>query len=608
MNFARESAIGSTHDALEESAAAIPSIHSWQVTDDVVMWAVRMVNEMGVLEKVEQWELEDRKGPGGAPRTFEVEALLVAIVVCARQGRPLTARAFRDMLFRNISTEMRSLLGVPDPPVDDDFQAWMANYRNVRTRFHGLVGLMDPSWLPKNRTVSADMFEALLIPYTEEGQRQRDIRYARLSWFCNQILGASVAQMNREERRRWQGSVGVDATPVKAFAQQDRRVPGKESRSERKLLTSSSDPDAGLYMRKGDHNGDAALGVVKKRMWAFELSIAVMGTEDPSAPATFPQLVVGMAPLHRPGVEPGRNGVEAIRSIHERGLPARYLAADRAYSNEQPENFQLPVKALGYDVVFDYREDQLGVKDGHGGSVQVEGRLYCPAMPLDLKTATVDVRRKSDDPLKISPEVYTARIESRRSYALRPNGRPDKKGHQRLICPAAGTTPTMICARKPKSRAKAMGKPRVSLNHLLISEPLKVCEQQTVTLPPEVGAKFAQKLPFGTPEWEGRYHSLRNTIEGVNGTLKDGSYAALGDPLRRRIRGQAAQSIFVAFLIFAVNIQKIDKFRELAVVDPDGTKRAGLRKRRRTTDALERWKPETPPTGNSPPDDLPLAS
>ncbi len=73
-------------------------------------------------------------------------------------------------------------------------------------------------------------------------------------------------------------------------------------------------------------------------------------------------LVVAMAPLHLPGREPGVNAIRALADLSDRGHPAGMLAADNAYSAQRPENFQLPARSLGYDLVFKYRVDQLGVQ------------------------------------------------------------------------------------------------------------------------------------------------------------------------------------------------------------------------------------------------------
>lgn len=127
-----------------------------------------------------------------------------------------------------------------------------------------------------------------------------------------------------------------------------------------------------------------------------------------------------------------------------------------------------------------------------------------------------------------------------------------------------------------------------------------MCVQQSTTYPPEAGAKFAQDLPFGSTEWTATYHGLRNAVEGINGVAKDGGYAALGDPRRRRIRGIAPQSLFVALLLMATNMHAIQSFLRQALPDPDGTLRRP-RRRRRTGQPITAWTPSIVARAGAPP-------
>jgi hypothetical protein len=99
------------------------------------------------------------------------------------------------------------------------------------------------------------------------------------------------------------------------------------------------------------------------------------------------------------------------------------------------------------------------------------------------------------------------------------------------------------------------------------------------------------------------YATLRNGIEGMNGYAKDGAHEALADSTRRRIRGVAAQSVFVAFLLFAANLRKIEAFlTEEAVIDEGGMRRLPAR---RKTRSLQDWRPDIPATSrpaHPPPD------
>ncbi len=73
---------------------------------------------------------------------------------------------------------------------------------------------------------------------------------------------------------------------------------------------------------------------------------------------------------------------------------------------------------------------------------------------------------------------------------------------------------------------------------------------------------------------------MRNTIEGLNGLIKDPAHQALAQPARRRVRGIAAQSTFTALLLMAANIRKIRAWRALTTRDKA---RITQRARRRRT-------------------------
>ena len=73
-----------------------------------------------------------------------------------------------------------------------------------------------------------------------------------------------------------------------------------------------------------------------------------------------------------------------------------------------------------------------------------------------------------------------------------------------------------------------------------------------------------------------------NTIEGTNGYLKDTAHEALACPGRRRVRGIAAQSVFVALLLMAANFRKIASYRQM-VADASAAKVAERARHRRVS-------------------------
>jgi hypothetical protein len=555
------------------------------IADHVVEQAAALIDRSGVVEQVAAWKAQARRGPGGRPETFPLRALLVAMVVAAVLHEDgLLVSAFTEILFFRISPEMRTALGVPDPP--DVLDAWGRDdiYRNVRTRFQGLLELMDPSPLPKNRRLAHDEFLAAVeLRRVRHSDEEWAERHERLAWFVNALLEASIRALPREYRRRWKGSVAVDATVVPAFAKHDRRAKRTKKGTTPMIHTHSADPDADWYVR-GEVDDGAGPNSAKS-VWGYEATIVVSAPDDPDD--RFPTLAMAMAVLHKPGHDVGHNAISALWSIKDRGHPAYYLGGDRAYSGARAETFQLPARALGYLFVFDYRIDQLGVQDSCGGLLLIEGAWYCPAIPAPLIEATRDyLDGRIDEP------TYRARLVERWKYLARSKAGPDAEGHERLCCPAASPHPMAVCELKPKSAIRrGQGRLQVYVPSDLKARPPKICTQQSLTAPPEAGAKFAQALLYGSDEHSEMYATLRNCSEGFNAYVKDESKEGLGLSGRRRVRGVAAQSVFVALLLVAANLRKIAAFlAEEAAVKSGSVRRLP---RRRQSRSLESWRPAT---------------
>ena len=89
-------------------------------------------------------------------------------------------------------------------------------------------------------------------------------------------------------------------------------------------------------------------------------------------------------------------------------------------------------------------------------------------------------------------------------------------------------------------------------------------------------------------EWADTYASYRNTIEGLNGYMKDPAHECLQAPGRRRVRGIAAQSVFAALLVTAANFRKISAHRRSI---EDGLARNVPERARRRRTSLQDYKP-----------------
>ncbi|MGH8995789.1 MAG: hypothetical protein ACRDYB_07145 [Acidimicrobiales bacterium] len=492
----------------------------------------------------------------GRPRELSVRALLVALMVLALDDRPLHLWGATKLVFCQLSAANRALLGVGGEATTT--RSLLAAYRRVRYLFHRILSVVDPSGEPKNRRLSPKRYEELR-QQIESDERAR--RQAALEELVADLVAASVKVAAPEELAGVSGSVGLDATPVPLFS----RGPSQRTGC------SAADPDGGWYVREGDHrehpgpNGKP----VKKVAWALEATIATLG-RGPDTGVHHPNLVVGVV-RGRPGVDPAGTGVRVLRRVRAQGFSAGVLGADRGYTQGLPTRFHLPVRALGYSLVMDYKEDDLGRQATSHGAVMVDGAFYCPAMPEALVTAAADRRAG-----RIDEASFSQRIAARVAWRLVRKEGPDADGYERHSCPAQGDHPHLACSLRPAVADKAVG--RVPVLHPPATPPT-VCTQTAVTIAPDVGARFRQDLAYGSGEWAATYASYRNTIEGTNGYLKDTAHEALAAPGRRRVRGIAAQSLFVAFLVMAANVRKIAAYRQLVA---DGAQeRVAARARRR---------------------------
>ena len=123
---------------------------------------------------------------------------------------------------------------------------------------------------------------------------------------------------------------------------------------------------------------------------------------------------------------------------------------------------------------------------------------------------------------------------------------------------------------------------------------LSLCSaRQGVRIQLEAGAKFRQDLPHAGDAWRDLYNHLRNGVEGFNGYVKDEAAEALAMPGRRRMRGIAANTIAVAFLLFAANVRGIRSAVEQLDREPKAMTRK--RKKRRLSDYRPR-RATMPPT------------
>ena len=171
----------------------------------------------------------------------------------------------------------------------------------------------------------------------------------------------------------------------------------------------------------------------------------------------------------------------------------------------------------------DYKVTELGRQANSQGAVMVDGAFYCPAMPEALVSASCDKRRRQLSTRRRIEARVSARprgawcakkAPTRRLRALRlprPRRAPPPEPARCGPRPPLGRWARSPCPRRPRHRPRS-------------------APSASVTIAPDIGARFRQDLAFGSEEWARTYASYRNTIEGWNGYLKDTAHEALASP------------------------------------------------------------------------------
>ena len=150
----------------------------------------------------------------------------------------------------------------------------------------------------------------------------------------------------------------------------------------------------------------------------------------------------------------------------------------------------MPMRQAGAKLVIDLHPNDRGMKGTHQGAICANGNLYCPATPKALFGLGPAAPTATREDLA----THDQKTEELSRYKLSPLSAPDQDGYQRAICPAVAGK--IRCPLRPASMGLSHKRPTV----LKAPErPPVCCEQQTITVPPTVNAKTAQKHDYPSP-------------------------------------------------------------------------------------------------------------
>lgn len=261
--------------------------------------------------------------------------------------------------------------------------------------------------------------------------------------------------------------------------------------------------------------------------------------------------------MDTPGRNPGLNLAASLVGLVEAGLPVGTAVVDLGFSQQFGENYAFRMVALGYDLMHMFNKDELGkVLATWGGLSVIEGAVYGPCLPHDLRMATKDFSEN-----RISQELFEARIEARRAYQARTK---TKRGGNVWLyrCPGQGAGRTCNCPLKPPSQrqlaVEANGRRALPLvTNTPEVRPLSCANPESVSVPAERFARYVTKHPYKTPEFNAYYGPTRNFNEGANNRLKNVQGPNIAQPGERRFRGFGQQLLTLAAKICAGNHDEI---------------------------------------------------
>src|SRR5215471_7905184 len=373
-----------------------------------------------------------------------------------------------------------------------------------------------------------------------------------LQRICDDLLEASVP----EEFTGASTSLAVDWTDLESF-----------SRPPPRGTSNCADPEAWWGHRKNN-----LLRSQDELFYGYYLSAGIMVPEE-NGPAV-PELA-RRATLSSCRHDPARAFAPVLTAMPGQGIPLGDILDDSGYPHRDAHAWALPLRAAGAQLVQDLHPHDRGPKGTHDGAIIANGCLYCPKTPRPL-LELAPLTRAATPEQAAGHDRKTAELAR---YKLGRLTRDDQDGYHRVACPAA--MGKIRCPLRPASMTQDRDRPEILQPP---EHPQACCAQQTITVPPDVLAKTAQKHDYPSAAWR-RSYARRTGAERGFATAKD---PATNDISRGwcRLMGLAPLMLFVTTLLIVRN-QRILQAWKTRQQDSQRRAAAGLppktRKRRRKT-------------------------
>ncbi|MGH2879240.1 MAG: hypothetical protein ACRDK4_06505 [Solirubrobacteraceae bacterium] len=315
-----------------------------------------------------------------------------------------------------------------------------------------------------------------------------------LSEVLDNLLEGSVEVLGGE-RAPQSSSYAIDWSDCESFARAPRKKAAKPAEQAAEAPQQDEQQDAEGQEAQSSHDGcadsEAAWGhrkvntPGKSEMFYGCYLQAVTNVGEEKGPQV-PELVARIQ-IASPKHDPPAMITPVIERMHKQGIEIGDLLADSGYSYREPETFAAPMRSAGAKLVMDLHPNDRGVKGTHMGAIICNGNLYCPATPQALLTlgplAPAAGAEQTEEHDRQSAELSRHKLSAISS--------PDQDGYHRVICPAAAGK--IRCPTRTESMSLPCDRPTIpgAPEH-----PPTCCTQKTITVPPSVNAKTAQKHDY----------------------------------------------------------------------------------------------------------------
>ena len=336
---------------------------------------------------------------------------------------------------------------------------------------------------------------------------------------CDDLLEASVPGQFKDAST----SLAVDWTDLESFSRPPPHGTGD-----------CADPEASWGHRKNN-----LLRSQDELFYGYYLSAGIMMPEQ-NGPAV-PELA-RRAALSSCRHDPVRAFAPVLTAMPGQGIPLGDILDDSGYAHRDAAAWAIPLRAAGAALVQDLHPHDRGPKGTHDSAVISNGCLYCPQTPRPLpelgplaRTAT---REQAADHDRNTAELAR--------YKLGRLTSDDQDGYHRVQCPAA--IGKIRCPLRPASMTLDRDRPQILQPP---EHPQACCAQQTITVPPDVLAKTAQKHDYPSAAWR-RSYARRTGAERGFATAKD---PASNDISRGwcRLMSPAPLMLFITTLLIVRN-------------------------------------------------------